>query len=48
MNQPDLNLEMTEAEFVQRFVVHMVTTAGSTFSEGSSIEDYAKDAAPTY
>lgn len=48
MNRPDLDLELTEAQFVQRFVSHMATTAGGTFSDGSSIEDYAKEAAPAY
>ena len=39
---------ITENEFLLRFVSHMVATAGQTFSDGGSIEDYAREVAPLY
>ena len=41
---------MSKEEFVERFVKRMLECVGSrkTFSDGSSIETYAKETAPTY
>ncbi|MDK8874718.1 hypothetical protein [Paracoccus sp. SSJ] len=40
--------DITEAEFIERFVNHMVLIGGTEFADGSSIEAYAREAAPTY
>ena len=40
--------EISKDEFVRRFVAEMLRVAGSTFDDGSSIEEYAKETAPTY
>lgn len=40
----DLSLE----EFCARFKARMLELAGPTFSDGSSIADYADQAGPTY
>lgn len=43
------NKTMTEREFTDRFVVEMLRLAGRpTFEEGESIEEYARETAPTY
>ncbi|MEJ1118845.1 hypothetical protein V9K92_10255 [Phyllobacterium sp. CCNWLW109] len=39
---------MTMQEFVDRFVARMLAVAGPTFDDGSSIQQYAKDTAPSY
>lgn len=35
-------------EFIDRFVAHMVKTAGETFEDGFSVREYAEETAPTY
>jgi hypothetical protein len=35
-------------EFVARFKAHMLATAGDKFEDGSSIAEYADEAAPAY
>jgi hypothetical protein len=35
-------------EFCRRFKARMIERAGETFDDGSSIADYADQAAPTY
>ncbi|MCJ2043796.1 hypothetical protein MKK58_04490 [Methylobacterium sp. J-078] len=40
--------ELTKEQFCARFVTEMLRIAGPKDSEGHSVEDYAKDAAPTY
>lgn len=39
--------QLTEAEFIERFVARMLSY-GATFADGSSIEEYAREIAPTY
>lgn len=40
---------LTKAEFCQRFVAHILKTAGrETFDCGSSIREYAEETAPYY
>lgn len=40
--------EVTQDEFVARFVAEMVRVGGERFSDGESIRDYATDTAKTY
>lgn len=40
--------DMTETAFIERFVNHMVLVGGTEFADGSSIEEYAREVAPTY
>lgn len=40
--------EMTEAEFCARFLARMIARGAGQVSDGSSIEDYAREAAPAY
>lgn len=40
--------EITKEEFIRRFVDCMVRRAGDTFDDGSSIREYAEQAAPAY
>jgi hypothetical protein len=40
--------DLTEDEFCARFVAFMVASAGAEFDDGSSIAEYAAEAAPTY
>jgi hypothetical protein len=39
---------ISREEFIERFVKHMLSAAGATFNDGSSIEEYAREIAPTY
>lgn len=40
---------MTDKEFCERFVRHMILNAGFLqFDDGSLVADYAKEVAPTY
>ncbi|UYW25731.1 hypothetical protein OKC48_21025 [Methylorubrum extorquens] len=40
---------LKKSEFCERFVARMVKRAGFThFDDGMSVEDYAKETAPTY
>jgi hypothetical protein len=39
---------LTKEEFIERFVNRMVSRAGTTFDDGEPIEDYARQAAPSY
>jgi len=38
----------TEAEFVNRFISHMLKMAGPRFDDGTSVEMYAREVAPSY
>lgn len=38
---------ITRDEFIERFVARMLR-AGPAFADGSSIEEYAREVAPTY
>jgi len=40
--------ELSEAEFVERFVKRMVEVGGTSFDDGYSIEDHARAVAPSY
>ncbi|MDQ7775287.1 MAG: hypothetical protein Q4615_04890 [Paracoccus aminovorans] len=40
--------DIAEAEFIERFVNHMVLIGGTEFADGSSIKEYALEVAPTY
>lgn len=44
---PD-EMELTREMFIERFVNHMVLVGGTEFADGSSIEEYAREVAPTY
>lgn len=47
--KPPPEPELDEAEFCRRFVGYMVSTAGfSHFDDGASVEEYARETAPTY
>lgn len=39
---------ITEAQFIERFVKELIRLGGATFSDGSSVEDYARETAPLY
>lgn len=39
---------MSEEEFCTRFEAYMLSVAGPTFLDGSSVAEYARDAGPTY
>jgi len=39
---------ISREEFIERFVKRMIEVAGATFSDGSSIEEYARATAGTY
>jgi len=38
---------LTREEFIERFVAEMVSY-GATFDDGTSVEEYAREIAPTY
>lgn len=40
--------QITRDEFIERFVKHMLSVGGTTFADGGSIEEYAREIAPTY
>lgn len=40
--------DIAEAEFIEHFVNHMVLMGGTEFSDGTSIEEYAREVAPLY
>lgn len=40
--------EMTKEQFIEAFVARCVSVAGPTFDDGSSIEVYAREVAPSY
>ena len=44
----DLTTEIGQAEFVERFVAHMLKVGGQKFDDGTSIEEYARMTGPTY
>lgn len=46
--QPDIDTKITQAEFVDRFVDRMVSMGPETFADGTSVREYAKEAALTY
>lgn len=39
---------LTKGQFTERFVAHMLKHGGEKFADGSSIEAYARDTAPSY
>lgn len=39
---------MEKDEFIERFIAYMLKAAGPKFDDGESIEDYARETAPTY
>ncbi|KPL55537.1 hypothetical protein ABB55_27620 [Prosthecomicrobium hirschii] len=39
---------MTQSEFIERFVAHMIAEAGETFPDGTSVAEYARETAQTY
>jgi hypothetical protein len=41
-------LSAIRRDFCARFKAHMLNLAGPTFDDGSSIAEYAEQAAPTY
>ncbi|RWR30509.1 hypothetical protein D2T29_12625 [Sinirhodobacter populi] len=43
-----MSAPITKDEFIERFVAHMVKSVGPCFTDGSSIEDYAREVAPSY
>ena len=40
--------EIAKAEFIERFIAHMVKMRGPEFDDGSSIAEYARETAPLY
>ncbi len=39
---------ISKEQFIERFVERMVSRAGTKFDDGESIEDYARQTAPSY
>jgi hypothetical protein len=40
--------QIEKCEFIERFVAYMLKHGGDKFDDGSSIEDYAREMAPSY
>ncbi len=43
-----MSAPITKDQFVDRFVAHMLKSGGPRFDDGESIEDYAREVAPSY